>query len=223
MWYIDVKDGEDKYRGVYYTAYRPLYCGNGPSTEGTYQDDSGYFTDTVYWFKYEPISWTILNESNGTALILCDMIIDSQQYDYDNESGYNNYSESTIRKWLNETFYNTAFDDLQKEIILTTTVDNSGLSTGNANNQFACEDTKDKVFLLSNEEVTTYLTSTAKNATDYSKSQGAWLYGSYRWWLRSPYGDIPDSRLVYCVEDSYVYELCYFTSYGVVPVLKIQL
>ena len=238
MWYIDVENGGEKYRGVYFTSYRPRYTKYGNSTSNTRQDDNGYTTSNIYWFKYEPISWTILNENNGTALILCDMIIDSQQFDYENGSYYNDYAESTVRKWLNETFYNTAFDELQKEIILTTTVDNSVASTGYSSNSYACEDTEDKVFLLSYKELTTYLTTNAsrmKKTTDYAQSQGAFTstsssyLGNGYWWLRSPDsghstsarnvstdGSISDSN-------SYYYTPVNDNSTGVVPALQIQL
>lgn len=231
MWYIDVEEGEERYRGVYFTSYRPYFTTSSSGIGNTYQDDNGYYTSTVYWFRYEPISWSVLNENNGTALILCDMIIDSQQFDYDG-SYYNNYAESTIRAWLNDDFYNTAFDGLQKEIILTTTVDNSVASTGYSSNPYACENTEDKVFLLSYKELTAYLTTNAermKKTTDYARSQGAYTstsssyLGNGYWWLRSPYGsgsygarDVDDAGDVY---SDYVYN-----SYsGVVPALQIQL
>ena len=232
MWYIDVENGGERYRGVYFTSYRPYYCSYSSSTGNTYQDDNGYTTSNIYWFKYEPISWTILNENNGTALILCDMIIDSQQFDYENGSYYNDYAESTIRKWLNETFYNTAFDELQKEIILTTTVDNSVASTGYSSNQYACEDTEDKVFLLSYQELTTYLTTNAsrmKKTTDYAQSQGACIstsssyLGNGYWWLRSPYyGNRSHARDVNYDGGIYSHYVSN-RSYGVVPALQIQL
>ena len=40
----------------------------------------------------------------------------------------NNWEYSFIRRWLNETFYNEVFNDLQKEIIQTTHLDNSARS-----------------------------------------------------------------------------------------------
>ena len=235
MWYVDVENDGEMYRGVYFTSYRPYYCGGSSSAGTTNQDNYGYTTSTIYWFKYEPISWTILNESEGTALILCDMIIDSQQFDDANGSSYNDYAESTIRKWLNETFYNTAFNDLQKEIILTTTVDNSVASTGYSSNQYACEDTEDKVFLLSYKELTTYLTTDAsrmKKTTDYAQSQGAYTYngsttsylGNGYWWLRSPF-DIDSFSARYVYYDGFVYNNYYYvyhTDTGVVPTLQIK-
>ena len=234
MWYIDVENDGEMYRGVYFTSYRPEYCGGSSSTGYTYQDDNGYTTSNIYWFKYEPISWTILNENNGTALILCDMIIDSQQFDYDG-SYSSNYAESTIRKWLNETFYETAFDELQREIILTTEVDNSVASTGYSSNQYAYGSTNDKVFLLSYKELTTYLTTYAsrmKKTTDYAQAQGACTYngstasyvGSGYWWLRSPNNDTSYYMRVVSIDGSVLDGgRVYYTSNGVVPALQIRL
>lgn len=246
MWYIDIEHDGEKYRGVYFTSYRPKYTSTSSSTGNSYQDNNGYDTYNVYWFKYEPISWTVLNEntSEKTAFILCDMIIDSQEY-YLTDSGTrniggetvypNNYAQSTIRKWLNETFYNTAFNQLQRKIILTTLVDNSASSTGGSNS-YACEDTQDKIFLPSYEEVTNSsygLTSSVerrKQATDYAKSQGIYIYstgGSYAgngdWWLRSPYSSY-NNRARYIEYDGYTnYYYVDGASVGVVPALNIKL
>ena len=247
MWYIDIEHDGEKYRGVYFTSYRPNYTSNSSSASNSYQDNNGYNTGNVYWFKYEPISWTVLDEntSEKTAFILCDMIIDSQEY-YLTDSGTrniggetvypNDYAQSTIRKWLNETFYNTAFNQLQRAIILTTSVDNSAATTGSTNNSYACEDTQDKIFLLSYEEATngSYgLNSTVerrKKTTDYAKSQGVYIYstnGSYAengdWWLRSPYSSY-NNRVRYLEYDGYLhYYYVDRVNVGVVPALKIKL
>lgn len=252
MWYIDVEEGGERYRGVYFTSYRPIYTTDSSSASNTYQADNGYTTSTVYWFKYEPISWTILSENttDGTALILCDMIIDSQEY-YITDSGTrtidgktvypNNYAQSTIRKWLNETFYNTAFSELQKQIILTTTVDNSAATTYSSSNQYACENTQDKVFLLSYQDVinsnygfsssdSAYDTARQKKTTDYAQAQGAYTSkstdyaGNGSWWLRSPYRNYSyRAREVRFSGLASFYDYVYYTCYGVVPALQIRL
>ena len=118
---------------------------------------------------------------------------------YENPHGYdriyaNNYEYSTIRKWLNETFYETAFTELQKSIIFTTYVSNSFESTGvtlSSNNiakRYVCYNTLDKVFLLSYDELLANLDriEQKKIPTDYAKSQGT-ESGTYAntWWLRS--------------------------------------
>ena len=161
----------------------------------------------VYYFKVEPIRWRILTEGNGKAFLLCDSIIANPRYDDDS----NNYANSEIRAWLNEEFYKTAFSALQQELILVTTVDNSARSTNpndnaternGGENSYACANTSDKVFLLSEQEVTNSAygfsssnyddTARWMHASDYALATGAEIsisnyYGNGLWWLRSPY------------------------------------
>lgn len=242
MWYIDLEYSGGKYRGVYFTSYRPYYPTNSSSSSNSYQDDNGYSTGTVYWFKYEPIKWRILTESDGKAMILSELMLDSQQYDYESGKetyGNNNYAESTIRRWLNDTFYNTAFGELQQAIIETTEVDNSVYSTGYSSNRYACENTFDKVFLLSYMEVVNssygFSTSSSSSSTrqkqgsDYCKAQGSWTsttsgyVGNGYWWLRSPDDfNSYNARLVF-VDGLLGGSDVYSTLYGVVPALVISL
>jgi len=276
MWYIDATYNGEKYRGVYFTSYRPYYTSYSSSTGNTNQDDNGYSTSTVYWFKYEPIKWRILTESNGTAMLLAEMIIDSQEYYNKASSGTtrsrtavanyndayyagngttvsgsvydNNYQYSNVRKWLNETFYATAFSDLQKALIATTTVNNSAATTTDANGNitqatsYACSNTNDKVFLLSEKEVTTTSygfasystndTARQKKTTAYAQCQGAYTYsttgytytGCGWWWLRSPYSDYSYlARRVDCGGYASVSSSVYSASEGVVSALNIRL
>ena len=137
------------------------------------------------------------------------MIIDAAIYD----SNSNNYAESEIREWLNNDFYNTAFNDLQKEIINTVLVDNSARSTNPDNNamywnsgknNYASSNTSDKVWLLSVQEVTNikyefdssldnYNALRQKSITDFGRVKNIFIedakgyIGNGWWWLRSPY------------------------------------
>lgn len=205
MWYIDVESMEAKYRGVYFTSYRPNSTLDASDWLTAYQYDNGYRTNTVYWFKYEPIKWQILDEKDGNVFLFATLVLDSREF----KAGYNNYAESTIRAWLNETFYNTAFSALQKELILTTNVDNSTLSTSSTvgedrENADVCDDTQDKVFLLSAQEHAIYLSEASearRKGTDYAMCQGVHaaisngtttysetLEGNCYWLMRSPSG-----------------------------------
>lgn len=226
MWYIDVVLDGVKYRGVYFTYYRAKTIDGASSDSNSEQDDNGYYAGSTYWFEYEPITWTIISEKNGTALILCDMVIDSQEYD----SISNSYAESAIRRWLNDDFYNTAFNSLQKEMIVTTTVDNSAASTGYSENPYASSNTSDKVFLLSRAEVkdTAYgITSNSsrlKKATDYANAQGKYVDGTNVgwWWLRSPLSS--ESDIAHRIKtDGSIHSVGVdYTSGGVVPALWIK-
>ena len=209
MYYQDIdydNDGDYDYRGVYFTQYRPTYSSSSSSTNASRQDDNGYSTNTVYWFSYDPIEWNILEVSNDKALIIANLTLDSQEYypsdstssfEHNGGTGYaNNYELSNIRKWLNDNFYNIAFNDLQKDLIETTKVDNSASSIGNISNEYVCNNTNDKMFLLSNKEATTYYTSDEERqtkGTDYAKCQGLSIdssTGNSLWWLRSPYNNV---------------------------------
>ena len=220
---------------------------------------------SVYYFKVEPIRWRILSEGNGVALILCDSIISNVAYQPDYiqdrttheyyttannapEGTYaDNYKYSNIRKWLNSTFYETAFSSLESLLILTTEVDNSAKSTNpygqatywdNGVNKYACENTNDKIFLLSVEEATnaeygfasfdTYDTARRMLTSDYSRATGAWMntssdyYGMGYCPLRSPH--CWDGFVTYVLCDNgYIGNSSLSNKYGNVPALRIVL
>jgi len=238
MWYIDITNGTEEYRGVYFTSYRPYYTDGTSSTDYSYQDDNGYNTSNVYWFKYEPITWRVLDVQSGKAFLMANLVLDSQDYHYSYDTRTiggstvypNNYKESHIRSWLNDNFYNTAFSTEEKARIQTTTVDNSVASIGYSSNPYVCANTTDKVFLLSYVEATNASYNLGTNASrqlgpsDYAKSQGVYTYGGYNlWWLRSPSDD--DANYARHVRGNgrvSDYDVDY-TYNGVVPALWISL
>ena len=244
MWYKDEVVNGFKYRGVYLTEYRQYYY----ERDEAYQKDSGYLINSVYWFKYESIKWRILSEDGDKAFVMCDLVIDVQQYN----TNYNcYYKDSTIRKWLSDNFYNTAFSDMQKAIIKTVSVDNSAVSTNPhedparwtyGENEGACENTNDKIFLLSESEVTNTEYGFDRDtkidkyrqlkSSDYAKCQGAYVCadksyeGNSFWWLRSPDSDYyrGNVRIVGNNGDSgHSDNLLYCLCGGVVPALWITL
>jgi len=240
MWYIDITSGSNEYRGVYFTSYRPYSTITASSAANSFQDENGYTASSVYWFKYEPITWRVLDVQAGKAFLMANLVLDSQDYHYSTSTRNiggstvysNNYQESHIRSWLNSNFYNTAFTTAEQARIQTTTVDNSVASTGYSSNPYVCANTSDKVFLLSYAEATsaTYglSTTTARQLAPsaYAKAQGVYTYtnGFNYWWLRSPdYGSDDDyARSVNLggyVDNDYVN----FTNGGVVPALWISL
>jgi hypothetical protein len=115
----------------------------------------------------------VLNNANGKALLLTKDIIEQRAYN----SEYTSVTWETcdLRAWLNSDFYNK-FSDSEKAMIAETTLsnlDNADYGTSGGNN------TDDKVFLLSIDEVRRYFSSDDErvaNANDYP-----WNW----WWLRS--------------------------------------
>ena len=211
MKYADVTYNGAKYRAVTFTQYRPYITSDTSSTDNTAQDDNGYYTNTLYWFKYEPLEWRVLDPDEG--FVMCESIIDSQPYNntvYYNGNKYyqdktctnyaNDYATSSIREWLNNDFYNTAFTSAEKTEIQKSRQDNSCPD----DSAYDSDTTYDKIFLLSYDEAKNsacgfsssgYEPDTAREAqgTDYAKVQGLWVdtsspyYGNSWWWLRSPY------------------------------------
>ncbi len=226
MWYMDIVYNDSKYRGVYFTKHRPQSCLESNKTLYSVQKKNGYSINTVYWFKYEPLQWGVLKESNGNAILLANQVLDAQQFYHsleerfvDGETVYpNNYAESDLRKWLNNDFYKTAFSERQKQIIMLTEIDNNF-----PNNVHSCKNTRDKVFILRDTEISTYLfgfLQTNRVFTDYSLCQGAFYHqfyletGSSRWWKRTPHREYHN-----LVGGQGVYD----SSIGVLPAITIEL
>ncbi len=151
----------------------------------------------------EPLLWDILEEKDGKALIISQKIIYAKNYG----SGTSKYDSSLVRNWINNDFYNVAFSENEKKRILITSVDNSASSTGETSNAFACNNTTDKMFLLSVSEVGTYYIGDRDRkaeGTPYAIQHG--LYEpkvlddkSSVWWLRSPF---PFSTYAYQINSS---------------------
>ena len=71
-------------------------------------EDADNFGDSAYrYFKWEPIRWRVLQNDGKTLFLLADQGLDYQQY----HTSYTavTWSACTLRGWLNDTFYTTAF------------------------------------------------------------------------------------------------------------------
>ena len=92
----------------------------------------------------EPIDWIILETRENEALLLSEHILDCKSYNYEFKDI--TWEECDLRKWLNNDFYNTAFDVNEQNLILEKDIVNEdnkeyGTKGGNV--------TRDKVFCLS--------------------------------------------------------------------------
>ena len=243
MKYSDIELDGEIYRGVYFTLYRPADPQSSGEKRSSFQDNNGYDVSTIYWFKYEPLLWQILSydATSDTAVVLSKSVIDSQEYcDITNDRTIatgdiiypNNYEHSNIRKWLNETFYSTAFTKSEKTAIVATLLDNSAYGEDDST-KYDSNSTTDNVWLLSYSEAqnadygftTNELSTETRKAktTDYAKSQGVNSFNFSLWRLRSA----GSSRYSACNvgSDGYVYfgSDVYITGYGVRPALMLHL
>lgn len=176
-------------------------------------DDGSKIEKGINYFRFDPIEWLILAEDSTSYSVISRRVLDAKHwnetpYIFEDETTYveytvyNNYEKSDIRKWLNNDFYNIAFTEEEKSRIPMTFVDNSASSTLYEPNTYACNNTEDKVYLLSNKEMTQNPFSASienidkariGNATDYAKAIGvgqmmfsADKYGDCAYWTRSP-------------------------------------
>ena len=206
---------------------------------------------------------------NGKALLLAEDILTANvpyYEDYQNNRTVdgktvypNNYKHSQIRAYLNglsyqgqtsevttwsgNGFLQTAFTTTAQSKIAETEVDNrketTGYSESNYAANYACENTTDKIFLLSESEVinsdygfAAYDSYGVGNArirvtTDYAKANYAYQsttdgFGG-DWWLRSP-SYIRSRYARHVSSDGYAdsNDSVNDTSYGVVPALSIS-
>lgn len=196
-WYVKIKENASWYPLDGYLRY----------TDGSrVEENNGY-----KWFKVEPIKWRVLTANyNGTGFVLLhaqNILIGKRFQKYGNSQmgrvkvGSDNYEYSEIRAWLNDGFINAAFDSTQQGFIADTAVDN-GCEKMTDYGVYSGGVTKDKVFLLSKQEVEKnefglekHDNKTSGNAiifkaTDFAKASGAYVC-RYKeegdsWWLRSP-------------------------------------
>lgn len=135
----------------------------------------------------EEIQWVVLTVQDDRALLLSLNALDARPY-------HNTFEEVTweacsLRAWLNETFFQTAFEKEHQARILTSYV------PSDVNPEYTTvtgQATEDAVFLLSLNEVQQYLIDTswaACTVTPYAMNNQAYAataQGECWWWCRTP-------------------------------------
>lgn len=96
----------------------------------------------------KPIEWVVLKIEKDKALLLSRYILDKRPYNKKDENV--TWETSDIRRWLNEDFYKIAFNSMEQKKIVDTLVRTENNPRHGTDGG---DDTKDKVFLLSIEEV----------------------------------------------------------------------
>ena len=149
---------------------------------GSYEQDDNSENGKEY------IEWQVLKKDEDKLLLISSYVLDTYRY---NSQGVSiTWETCSLRKWLNETFYNEAFNKDEQNRIKTTLVaphSNPDYSVNAGNNG-----TRDKVFLLSIWEADNYFKTNGSRrcqATLHAISQGAKVYSQdneCEWHLRTP-------------------------------------
>lgn len=143
----------------------------------------------------QKIGWKILDIKNGKALLWSDLCLDI--YAYHRERKRCDWSNSSLREWLRDYFTGIAFQE-PEEMQALCAVDiepsknpKSGRNSGNV--------TREKVFILSNEDMEKYSLSSDRrkaNATPYAVARGVFCApnADAYYWVRTP-GSADDTQM----------------------------
>ena len=133
----------------------------------------------------EPLEWRVLKIEGNEALCITEYGLDCVPYS--TARGHARWRSATLRDWLSNDFYNTAFTDEEKASIITKEISNWREKT-----------TIDPVILLSTDEAKRLFSSHEDRQcipTAYCVAQGAYLSVKFQkaengpanchWWLRT--------------------------------------
>lgn len=137
----------------------------------------------------EEIEWIVLSVENGKALVISKYALDSKPFH--KTFAEITWADCSLRQWLNEDFYQEAFNEVQKSHILlaaTPADKNPDYDTP------AGTDTMDRVWLLSLSEVYRYLADSPYASclvTSYAIQNQAYMTTKQEcwWWCRTPGND----------------------------------
>lgn len=148
-----------------------------------------YPQNNLDYSKREPIEWLVLDKKDNSLLCISKYLLDCKPYHEILEKTV--WAKCTLHDWLNNAFFNDAFTRAEQQQICVTDVIND--------EQHPEYNTKDRIFLLSQEEVEAYFEfeERATKTTAYARTQGAWFLDEKEaeseyelntgsWWLRYP-------------------------------------
>ena len=204
-------DGATYYKFTINTNFEKTLYGNedefAMNNYNKFADGTSFYQGDTLYFKLEKIKWRIVKQEGKKTFIVCDNIINASDFqtyyglytegviDWKTVSIYyaldaegkkqkyiaNYYRYSNIEKFLNNSFYNQAFNSKQRQIILKSTIDCSmewrDNYLGIDEREYVeghYQDYSTSIFSLSEIELETYF-STDQNlwkASDFSVANG---------------------------------------------------
>jgi len=176
--------------------YSPKSAPASPTKNVVYTDTDG--TKFVYnggpWNKIEPIEWQVLKVDGGKVLLLSEKLLDNKEYHPKAMNAGITWEQCGLRAFLNGgtanpyeySFIDRAFSAAEKAAIQTTKVHTPN---NMQEKTYGGEDTDDKIFVLSVEEVNDYAFNPVAVVTPFGGSSYA-NGNTFYWRLRSPGGGI---------------------------------
>ncbi|MBQ7713140.1 MAG: hypothetical protein IJT69_04915 [Clostridia bacterium] len=219
---IDLTLKGERYRGVIFEFYRSCFHDYG---KDHIQRVNGYRAGGLYWFRYEPILWRVLEVRDGAATLLSERVLDDceyvDRYALENPKVKGEvrlpllpFQKSTLCRYLNEELFSSAFDEVERPRILPVTPEQEGV----------------RVSLLSEKEAKDYASRfggddprlwIVRVSTDYANAQGAWpVFGHTGWWARL---DKTTPHVPYFNYEGRVEHYDHSDDCGILPVIRIKL
>ena len=127
--------------------------------------------------KKLPVDWIVLDKKDDKVLLFSKYILDLQNFN--DKYVETSWAECSLRKWLNDEFYNTAFSNEERKQILETINKNKGYKEFPFYDTKDSEDTVDKVFLLSQDEINMYFKNGGIYDIEELKQSRIEKYGEY--------------------------------------------
>ncbi|WP_406547078.1 DUF6273 domain-containing protein [Succinimonas sp.] len=135
--------------------------------------------------KKSSIEWLVGHVAENFLVLVSKRVLDAQPFNV--KAGPVTWETSSLRSWLNGSFFNEAFSENEQEIIkedLNLSYQNEDFNTASG------KDTRDRVFCLDQYEVILYLTATGDRKaepTPYAAQKQVMSAGkNCIWWLRVP-------------------------------------
>lgn len=149
-------------------------------TFGTYEQDNNRRDGA------EDIQWIVLDQQDNRVMLISRYCLDCKPYHDTLESI--NWEYCSLREWLNDAFFNTAFTEEEQARIFVMTNENPEHDLAKTSSG---RTTIDRVSILSREEAETLFTNVTERIaapTQYAKANGAYLNSETNagwWWLRT--------------------------------------
>ena len=188
---------------------------------GQYEQDNNSYNGS------EPITWIVLDKQGGQILVLSKYVLDSKAYHAYTGSRPNiTWAQCTLREWLNTQFYDSAFNETEKDMIAKNTVyahanpNYPKLDPGN--------DVEDRIFILSVVEANRLFRSDYERLcqpTQYALACGADTedtIGTCWWWLRSPGHSLTSAAFVSKFDGSIETNYIGLSNVGIRPAMWIN-
>lgn len=138
-------DMEDDYDEYFFDEYNE-------DNKSIYYLDYPKIRDIIEFGKFK---WRVLDVKKDRMFLISDSFVSKRSFDEDSQNYL--YEKSDIREWLNGKFINNNFDDFEQKRIILTELEDIKI--------------KDKVFLLSENEVKKYFKSDKDREVDDHKYQ----------------------------------------------------